>query len=57
MKRREFLTFVVGIAAVAQPLRAEAQQKRKLPLIGVLSPGSTDAPGTVGLYEGLRGLG
>jgi putative ABC transport system substrate-binding protein len=57
MKRREFLTFVVGIAAVAHPLRAEAQQKRKLPLIGVLSPGSTDAPGTVGLYEGLRGLG
>src|SRR4051812_32325530 len=57
MKRREFLTFVVGIAAVEQPLRAEAQQKRKLPLIGVLSPGSTDAPGTVGLYEGLRGLG
>ena len=56
MKRREFLTLVGGVAAVGRSA-AKAQQKRKLPLIGVLNPGSTDAPGAVGLYEGLRELG
>jgi putative ABC transport system substrate-binding protein len=58
MKRREFISLVAGVAvAVAWPLAAPAQQKRRLALIGVLNPGSTDTPGTVGLYKGLRDLG
>ena len=56
MKRREFLTLIGG-AAAAWPLAANAQQKGKLPLIGVLNPGSTDTPGAVGFYRGLRELG
>src|SRR5437660_12456215 len=55
MKRREFITFAG--AAAAWSLAANAQQKRKLPLIGVLNPGSNDVPGAVGFYEGLRELG
>ena len=56
MKRREFITLVGG-AAAAWPLAANAQQKGKLPLVGVLNPGSTDTPGTLGFYDGLRELG
>ncbi len=56
MQRRDFITLVGG-AIAAWPLAANAQQKRKLPLIGVLDPGSTDVPGAVGFYEGLRELG
>src|SRR3954447_20227328 len=56
MKRREFLT-LIGRAAAGWPLAANAQQKRKPPLIGVLNPGSTDVPGAAGFYEGLRELG
>ena len=56
MKRREFITLVGG-AAAAWPLAANAQQKGKLPLVGVLNPGSTDTPGTIGFYDGLRELG
>jgi putative ABC transport system substrate-binding protein len=56
MKRREFITLVGG-AAAAWPLAANAQQKGKLPLVGVLNPGSTDTPGTAGFYDGLRELG
>ena len=56
MKRREFITLVGG-AAVAWPLAANAQQKGKLSLIGLLNPGSTDTPGIVGFYKGLQELG
>ena len=56
MKRREFLT-LIGRAAAAWPLAANAQQQRKPPLIGVLKPGSPDVPGAVGFYDGLRELG
>jgi putative ABC transport system substrate-binding protein len=55
MKRREFITF--ASAAAAWSLAANAQQKGKLPLVGVLNPGLTDTPGTVGFYDGLRELG
>lgn len=56
MKRRDFIALVGG-TAVAWPLAAAAQQTRKLPLIGVLNPGSTDVPGASGFYHGLRELG
>jgi putative ABC transport system substrate-binding protein len=55
MKRRDFIA-LAGSAA-AWPLAANAQQKRKRPLIGVLNPGSNDVPGAAGFYEGLRELG
>jgi putative tryptophan/tyrosine transport system substrate-binding protein len=56
MKRRDFITLMGG-AAAAWPLPGKAQHKAKLPLIGVLNPGSADTPGVVGFYEGLRELG
>jgi putative ABC transport system substrate-binding protein len=56
MKRREFITLIGG-AAAAWPLAGTAQQKTKLPLLGMLNPGSTDTPGVVGFYDGLRQLG
>jgi putative ABC transport system substrate-binding protein len=56
MKRRDFIT-LVGRAAAAWPLAANAQQKGKLPVVGVLNPGSIDTPGTAGFYDGLRELG
>jgi ABC-type uncharacterized transport system substrate-binding protein len=55
MKRREFIT--LAGAAATWPSLGNAQQTRKLPLIGILNPGSEDVPGTVGFYEGLRELG
>ncbi|MFO1086375.1 MAG: ABC transporter substrate-binding protein [Reyranellaceae bacterium] len=56
MKRREFVTLAGG-AAAAWSVAANAQQKGKLPVVGVLNPGSTDTPAAVGFYEGLRELG
>jgi putative tryptophan/tyrosine transport system substrate-binding protein len=56
MRRRDFITLIGG-AAIAWPFGANARQKGALPLIGVLNPGSTDTPGVVGFYDGLRELG
>ena len=53
MKRREFITLIGG-AAVTWPLGANAQQKGRLPLIGVLNPGSADVPAAAAFYDGLR---
>src|SRR4051812_8024628 len=55
MKRRHFIALVGG-AAAAWTLAANAE-KGKLPLVGVLNPGSVDTPGTSGFYAGLRELG
>ena len=56
MKRRDFI-ILVGGAAAAWPLAAKAQQKGRLPLIGVLNPGAVDVPAAAGFYQGLRELG
>ena len=39
MRRREFIGSLVG-TAVAWPLAVDAQQSRKVPHVGVLSPGN-----------------
>jgi putative tryptophan/tyrosine transport system substrate-binding protein len=56
MRRREFITLLGG-AAAAWPLAARAQQIGKIPLLGILNPGTADPPGTFGFYNGLRELG
>ena len=56
MLRREFITLLGGVAA-AMPLAANAQQRGRLPVIGILIPGSTDNPGVVAFYKGLQELG
>jgi ABC-type uncharacterized transport system substrate-binding protein len=43
--------------AAAWPLTARAQLLRKIPCLGILSPGTADPPGALGFYEGLRELG
>jgi putative ABC transport system substrate-binding protein len=56
LERRKF-TRLLGGAAAAWSLAASAQQKGKLPLVGLLNPGSTDTPGVAGFYMGLKELG
>lgn len=56
MNRREFMG-LIGAASATWPDHGTAQQTRKLPLVGVLNPGSNDVPGAAGFYEGLRDLG
>jgi putative ABC transport system substrate-binding protein len=57
MRRREFIGLATG-AVVGWPLKARAQQARKVPVIGFLTPGFSNAngPGTTfaGLTDGLR---
>jgi len=55
MRRRNFLAALGG--AAAWPLAARAQPLRKIPRLGILSPGTADPPGALGFYEGLRELG
>jgi putative ABC transport system substrate-binding protein len=38
-------------------MAARAQQMGKVPHLGILNPGTTDPPATVGFYKGLRELG
>jgi putative ABC transport system substrate-binding protein len=56
LKRREWI-LLVGGATAAWSRSADAQPKGKLPRLGLLNPGSTDVPGLVGFYQGLRELG
>jgi len=55
--KRRGLVMLIGGAAATWPLAAGAQKKGKLPLIGLLNPGSADTPGVVGFYAGLQELG
>ena len=56
MQRREFITLLGG-AAVAWPLAAQAQQSRKMPLIGVLISASPPHPFADAFRLGLHTLG
>jgi putative tryptophan/tyrosine transport system substrate-binding protein len=58
MNRRAFITLLGG-AAAAWPLAADAQQSGKVPRIGILSPGRSelDAGGLDSFQQGLRELG
>ena len=58
MDRREFIVVVAG-AALAWPAATQAQQARKVPLVGFLHPGFADtgSPALESLREGLREFG
>ena len=60
MKRREFITLVGG-AAAAWPLAAQAQQTDRVPFVGVLMTGSESDPDSklriAGFHRGLEELG
>jgi putative tryptophan/tyrosine transport system substrate-binding protein len=55
MKRRAFLASAA--AFLAAPRAAEAQQRTKIPKIGVLAPRSGIGPGLGAFDRGLRDLG
>ncbi|MEX2034530.1 MAG: ABC transporter substrate-binding protein, partial [Xanthobacteraceae bacterium] len=59
MRRREFVLLVGGAAsAMAWPVAAGAQQRRRLPVVGVLSPFNNDETTFLAnLREGLRDYG
>ena len=57
MRRREFIALLGG-TAVAMPRAARAQQPSKVPRVGILSPASSDAAGTLTAFrEAIRDLG
>ena len=56
MERRAFIGTLTG-GLLAAPLAAEAQQTRKVPRIGYLSPVSVNAPGHVVFRQSLGELG
>lgn len=56
MRRRKFITLIGG-AMAAWPLAARSQQMGRVAHLGILNPGTSDAPGTLGFYKGLRELG
>jgi ABC-type uncharacterized transport system substrate-binding protein len=57
MRRRKFITLVGG-AVATWPLAAQAQQTAKIPRVGILSPASSEAAGTLAAFrQGIRDLG
>ena len=56
MRRREFITLLSG-AVAAWPIAVNAQQPRKLPLVGVLVSASPPHPFADALRRGLQALG
>jgi ABC-type uncharacterized transport system substrate-binding protein len=57
MRRREFITLLVGTAASAWPLTPMAQQRGKTPIIGVLVSASPPHPFADAFWRGLHALG
>jgi putative tryptophan/tyrosine transport system substrate-binding protein len=57
MRRRDFMTLVVGTSALAWPLAADAQQAGKIARIGYLASNLTNQGPLEAFRQGLRDLG
>src|SRR4051812_12566246 len=58
MRRRQFATLgVMGVARLAFPKSSRAQQPRKLPRIGWLSPGDSTGIPEAGFRQGVKEFG